>query len=168
MVPILSWNPPGFEAPFALHDERGPLRPQVNDPTIDPCHIWEDRIKPIVWELNFFSTYLMHSFKPRGQSLPGFEGITVEYLLARNSNHALAAYLTVQQCLRMASLRKTTMYMEKRMKKCSEVHDCWIESHTRFEDFLWIQQWQWRSLSQTEPWSPEMSSDRCFSLASTS
>jgi hypothetical protein len=101
MAPILSWNSTWIRRTVRItHDERVPLHPQVNDTTINPYHPWEDRVKSIEWELDFSSTYLLHSFKPCGHSLPGFESVTVKYVLARDSNHALAAYLTVQQMLK--------------------------------------------------------------------
>jgi hypothetical protein len=100
MAPILSWNPPGFEELFALHDERVPLHPQVNDPTMNPYTLWENRVRSLEWELDFSATYLLHAFKPRGHSLPGFKGVTPRYVLERNSNFGLAAWPTVQQMLR--------------------------------------------------------------------
>ncbi|KAI1859372.1 hypothetical protein JX265_010375 [Neoarthrinium moseri] len=90
------WGDEDHKRMYLPHKDTVPQFPQVNDPTEDPMARWQDRVRGNDWELDFSSTYFLHAFRPHGGSLPGFDGVSVKYILERNSNFALATWHIVQ------------------------------------------------------------------------
>jgi hypothetical protein len=100
MAPTGWWTESNDEL-FGPHNDTSiPLKPQVNDPTEDPMQLWDNKARAEDWEMDFSQTYFLHAFKSRGHDVPGFDGVSVQYILARNSNYALAAWPIVQLALK--------------------------------------------------------------------
>lgn len=96
-----TWWPEGNDALFMPHEDTTiPPHPQVNDPTEDPILLWDNKVRSEDWEMDFSQTYLLHAFKSRGHAVQGFHGVTPRYVLARNSNYALATWPIVQRMVR--------------------------------------------------------------------
>lgn len=53
------------------------------------------------WEADYSSTYALHAFRGIDRSVPinNFDGITMEYILARQSNFARAVYPALQHAI---------------------------------------------------------------------
>lgn len=82
---------------YAVHATTVPQFPQVNDLTEDPIERWDNRVRSQEWEQDYSSTYFLHAFKTHGgRKIPGFKGVSVKYLMDRNSNFALAASTILQ------------------------------------------------------------------------
>ncbi|KAF2179430.1 glycosyltransferase family 32 protein [Zopfia rhizophila CBS 207.26] len=95
-----SWTSDSVDRLFAPHNETAvPFSPQVNDPEKDPVLRWDNTTRAKDWEIDFSGTYLLHAYKARGHQVPGFNGVTVPYVLARDSNYALAAWPVVRHAL---------------------------------------------------------------------
>ncbi|KAF2790745.1 hypothetical protein K505DRAFT_327364 [Melanomma pulvis-pyrius CBS 109.77] len=98
-----AWTSNSFDALFAPHNETAVPwpAPQINDvEEEDPIERWESRnTRSKKWEMDFSATYLLHAYKARGHEAPGFEGVTVPYVLKRDSNYALAAWPVVRHAL---------------------------------------------------------------------
>jgi hypothetical protein len=91
MAPI-GWGGDDTNQMFGPHkDTKIPQFPQLNDPSEDPIIRWDRKAKSESWEMDFSPTYFLHAFKARHHEIPDFEGVTVKYVLDRNSNFALAA-----------------------------------------------------------------------------
>ena len=91
------WWPESVDNLFAPHnDTKIPLHPQLNDPTDNAMNRWDNKARSQEWEMDYSSTYLLHAYKARGHQVPGFEGVSVRYVLDRNSNYALAAWPVIQ------------------------------------------------------------------------
>lgn len=96
-----NWEAWSADALFGVHNDTTiPMFPQVNDPTEDPRARWDDKSKFGAWEMDFSATYFLHAFQSRGHRPPDFDGVSVKYVLARNSNFALAAWPVVQAGIR--------------------------------------------------------------------
>jgi hypothetical protein len=97
-----SWRAPSPEQLFAPHNETPvPVTPLRNDDfNNDPELVWEaEKSEKREWELDFSPSYLLHAYKQRGDPIPGFEAVTLPYVLKRESNYALAAWPVVQHAL---------------------------------------------------------------------
>jgi hypothetical protein len=82
----------------SMSEEAGPQG--LGDGEEDPIAWWDKRReKRRKWEMDFSQTYLLHAYKSRGHTVPGFQGITVEYVERRDSNYALAAWPVVKHAL---------------------------------------------------------------------
>jgi len=93
-----SWTPESADELFAPHNETAvPIREPESE---DPIARWENRGKQNTkWEIDLSSTYLLHAYKARGHDVPGFAGVTLPYVLKRDSNYALAAWPIVRHAL---------------------------------------------------------------------
>jgi hypothetical protein len=95
-----SWTQQSFEALFAPHNETAVPVPEQEDEVEDPIARWDSRVNPArKWEIDFSTTYLLHAYKARGYDIPGFVGITLPYILKRDSNYALAVWPVVKHAL---------------------------------------------------------------------
>ena len=97
-----SWTKDSMNDLFKPHKETSPphLEPQIVKGDEDPITLWDSRkTKSRTWELDLSSTYLLHAYKTRGYKVSGFDGVTVSYVLKRDSNYALAAYPIVRHAL---------------------------------------------------------------------
>lgn len=90
------WGDAEHRRMYDQHNESVPLFPSLWDPTLDPVERWENKVKGPEWELDFSSTYFLHAFR---REMPGFQGVSVKYILERNSNFALATWNIVQMGL---------------------------------------------------------------------
>ncbi|KAK6069753.1 hypothetical protein SCUP234_10508 [Seiridium cupressi] len=90
------WGDDDHKRMYLPHKESVPQFPQVNDPAEDPIERWQNRVRGTDWELDFSSTYFLHAFRPRSGSLAGFNGVSVKYILERNSNFGLATWHIIQ------------------------------------------------------------------------
>jgi hypothetical protein len=82
----------------SLSEEAGPQG--LGDSEHDPIAWWDKKTeRRRAWEMDFSQTYLLHAYKSRGHTVPGFKGITVEYVQRRDSNYALAAWPVVKHAL---------------------------------------------------------------------
>lgn len=100
MAPTGWWSESNDQL-FGPHNDTSiPLKPQVNDPTEDPILLWDDKARSEEWEMDFSQTYFLHAFRTRDYDIPDFEGISLPYVLARNSNYAFAAWPIVQRALK--------------------------------------------------------------------
>lgn len=94
------WGDEDQKHMYGPHKETIPQFPQVNDPVEDPLERWQNKVRGTDWELDFSSTYFLHAFRARrsGETgkIPGFNGVSVKYILERNSNFALATWHIVQ------------------------------------------------------------------------
>lgn len=100
-----AWYPDSADELYKSHDTSADVPGTVED---DPMSRWdaaESRSKRD-WEMDFGQTYLLHAFKSRGHDVPGFKGITVPYVLARDSNYALAAWPAVQHMIKHGVVRE--------------------------------------------------------------
>lgn len=74
---------------------------QVNDDLlVDPVLRWRNRTEGKEWEMDFSQTYFLHAFKSMWGPVPGFHGVSLPYILRRESNYALAAYSAVMEGIR--------------------------------------------------------------------
>jgi hypothetical protein len=87
---VLIMDKPAFSPTSWHEDSADQLFGPHNDTSLS-----EDRS----WEMDFSQTYLLHSYKSKGHTVPGFQGITVEYVERRDSNYALAAWPVVKHAL---------------------------------------------------------------------
>jgi hypothetical protein len=99
-----SWVEDSADRLFGPHndtsfsEEAGPQG--LGDGEQDPIAWWgKRREKRRKWEMDFSQTYLLHAYKSRGHTIPGFKGITVKYVQRRDSNYALAAWPVVKHAL---------------------------------------------------------------------
>jgi hypothetical protein len=92
----ITWDEIDKSALFIQHEEAVPLFPQKNEVTLDPISRWQDRTKAHDWEMDFSSTYFLHAFHNHAPALQGFKGLSVQYLLDRKSNYAIAAWHIAQ------------------------------------------------------------------------
>ena len=60
---------------------------------------WYSKAQHHEWELDFRSTYLFHAFHRGDMDIPGFQGVNMSYIMARNSNYALATYPIVKHAV---------------------------------------------------------------------
>ncbi|KAF2251775.1 glycosyltransferase family 32 protein [Trematosphaeria pertusa] len=95
-----SWKTGSVDELYAPHNDTPVTQsPQVNDLEEDPLLRWDNKNRAKEWELDFSGTYLLHAFRDRGHKVDGFEAVTVPYVLARDSNYALAAWPIVRYAL---------------------------------------------------------------------
>ena len=98
-----SWREDSTDYLFAPHNETSipDIEQDVEEvEQDDPIALWESRnSKTRKWEADFSATYLLHAYKGRGHDVPGFHGVTVPYVLKKDSNYALAAYPVVRHAL---------------------------------------------------------------------
>ena len=104
-----SWLQPDFVKMFATHLESPP--PKLSDaeahsmypPESNPRALQKANrdLKREEWEMDFSTAYVLHATSPthHGGDVPGFHGITLEYVLARESNYARAAFPAVWHAL---------------------------------------------------------------------
>ena len=66
--------------------------------------MWEPADDFEQWEADYSSTYALHAFRSTGDSvrIQNFDGITMEYILARQSNFARAVYPVFQHAIEAA------------------------------------------------------------------
>ncbi|KAH8667096.1 hypothetical protein BX600DRAFT_463159 [Xylariales sp. PMI_506] len=101
------WGEENIKKMYAPHPNSVPQFPQVNDPTEDPLARWQNKARSYDWELDFSATYLLHAFRWHSGAMPGFDGVSVEYILKRNSNFALATWHIVQLGLKEGVFKET-------------------------------------------------------------
>ncbi|ORX94067.1 hypothetical protein BCR34DRAFT_580194 [Clohesyomyces aquaticus] len=98
-----SWIEDSFDKLFMPHTDAQPFSDEVfrADMEQDPVARWDNKRKGADWEMDFSDTYLLHAFKSRGHKNEGWykewKGITVKYVMDRNSNFARAAYPLVKR-----------------------------------------------------------------------
>lgn len=73
---------------------------QVNMGTLNATDRWFSRAKGREWEIDFSQTYFLHAFKAMWGPVAHFDGISLQYILRRKSNYALAVWPVVQQGIR--------------------------------------------------------------------
>ena len=63
--------------------------------------MWESANDLEDWEADYSSTYALHAFRSTDHSVPinNFDGITMEYVLARQSNFARAVYPAIRHAI---------------------------------------------------------------------
>jgi hypothetical protein len=101
-----AWNHEDFEQLFATHPETKVeqlTEAQANatfPPVSDAVALWKANrdAKREEWQMDFSTSYVVHAMSPThhgGGEVSGFHGITLEYVLARESNYARAAFPAV-------------------------------------------------------------------------
>lgn len=92
-----NWEAGDMDQLMGPHNEAPvPSFPQVNDVEQDPYERWNNKARSRDWEHDFSPSYFLHAFKFRGHEIKGYKGVTVKYILKRDSNFALATWKTVQ------------------------------------------------------------------------
>ena len=92
-----NWDDQAADAIFKPRNVSVPVWPQVNDLEEDPLARWYNKARSQEWEMDFSATYFLQSFQPPERVIEGYPGVSVKYVLARNSNYALAVWPIVQR-----------------------------------------------------------------------
>lgn len=69
----------------------------VNVETLNATEKWHSRSQGLQWEIDFSQTYFLHAFKAIWGPVPRYDGVSVQYILRRKSNYALAVWPVVMQ-----------------------------------------------------------------------
>jgi hypothetical protein len=92
-----NWRADDMDNLMAPHkDAPASLAAQVNDPVQDPFMRWDKKVTGRDWEHDFSASYFLHAFKTRDHHVPGYKGVSVRYVLDRDSNFALATWPVVE------------------------------------------------------------------------
>ncbi|KAF2475418.1 uncharacterized protein BDR25DRAFT_201736, partial [Lindgomyces ingoldianus] len=93
-----NWEAWSFDKLFGTHNEPQLVSDEevIEDQEQDPIARWDNRRMRAEWEMDFSGTYLLHAFKSRGHNVEGFKGVSVKYVMQRNSNYGRAAYPVVK------------------------------------------------------------------------
>lgn len=113
-----SWVADSFDRLFQPHEDATPFGDEVlkQDQEQDAVARWNakknfGKINATEWEMDFSSTYLLHAFKSREHKetdwYKEWKGVTVEYVMRRNSNYARAAYFLVKRMVDEGLVDKT-------------------------------------------------------------
>lgn len=105
-----SWFADSFDHLYQPHPDVAPFGDEVlaSDSEQDPVARWNAKHNfgfsdEKDWRMDFSPTYLLHAFKSRGHPNEGWykewKGVTVKYVMQRNSNYARAAYPLVKRMI---------------------------------------------------------------------
>ena len=104
ILECLAFAPSGFgngdvKALYEKHDSKVPLNKGLNTEEEDPYIRWHDKQdKAQDWEKSWGASYYLHAFKRHDPKLmPYFDGMSVKYILGRDSNIGIALYDIVKQ-----------------------------------------------------------------------
>lgn len=78
-------------------EKMGSAVDQVNFGTLNATERWQSRSQGQEWEIDFSQTYFLHAFKAIWGPLTRFDGVSVQYILRKKSNYALAVWPVVMQ-----------------------------------------------------------------------
>ncbi|KAF2440084.1 glycosyltransferase family 32 protein [Karstenula rhodostoma CBS 690.94] len=113
-----SWVPDSFDKLFRPHDDALPFGEEDvhADKEQDAVVRWDakenfGKKNASEWRMDFSPTYLLHAFKSRKHDDDGWykewKGVTVEYVMRRNSNFARAAYPLVKRMVEEGLVKET-------------------------------------------------------------
>ncbi|OAG02071.1 uncharacterized protein CC84DRAFT_1167204 [Paraphaeosphaeria sporulosa] len=113
-----SWVADSFDRLFKPHEDATPFGDEVvgQDREQDAVERWNakpnfGKVDKTAWEMDFSPTYLLHAFKSREHKKEGWysewKGVTVEYVMRRNSNFARAAYPLVKRMVDEGLVQET-------------------------------------------------------------
>jgi hypothetical protein len=86
-----------FGSHFEAHSPTSTIATRTVLHTEDAEAVWESRNTLESWENDYPSTYAIHAF--RNNDVQNFDGITIKYVLARQSNFARAVYPAVRHAI---------------------------------------------------------------------
>lgn len=95
-----SWEQESVNMLLARH-EQDAVQSSAGDDMTDSTAVWESaRAGMKEWEYDFSDAFFLHKFFNDVEHPKGYNGVSVRYILARDSNYAAAAWPIVQQGIR--------------------------------------------------------------------
>jgi hypothetical protein len=91
-----SWEAPETALLFESHNKPS-ASPESGNTSVKGDGVTQEEAASATWIISYSSSYVIHAFNR--QKVPGFEGITLNYVLDRQSNFARAVYPAVQNAL---------------------------------------------------------------------
>lgn len=92
------WSQASVDEELERHEgDAVPAGPAADYVAADGKQAWETRRTRKDWEYDFSDAYFLHKFYNSVEDPKGFEGVSVPYVLARDSNYALATWPIVMK-----------------------------------------------------------------------
>jgi hypothetical protein len=99
-----SWIDSSNDHLFGPHNDTAPAEEEgvlgLEHEQEDPIAWWDRKAeKTIKWEMDFSQSYVLHAYRSRSHKVPGFEGVTPNYVQRRDSNYALVVWPVLKHAL---------------------------------------------------------------------
>ncbi|CAN8101155.1 unnamed protein product [Discula destructiva] len=99
-APTSWWDDSASSLFSEREDDDGPASMVDQGEDTDPMNAterWQSRLQRQDWEIDFSQTYFLHAFKAIWGPVPRFDGVSLQYILRKRSNYALAVWPVVMQ-----------------------------------------------------------------------